>query len=292
MDHAHSTQTVWPLDARNQVSASTLRRAVLADKVSHAYLFLGSPSAGKSELVAVFARALLCSGDDKPCGQCRHCRLMEAQSHPDYIEIVPEGNSIRIAQVRALIGSAHLSPTEAGRKVYVLKQADSMTEQAANALLKLLEEPPARACFLLVAESADLPATIFSRCQIVRFGAQALPEDGEQSAAMELAREWFFLAPAERLGRAAKLPRDREPLEVFFDTMLWLVRDAYIYGLGAPSGPQDTTEDAKRLSGLLPAHELRRLWRRLLNARRMLTGNVNRRALSESVLWGYINEVN
>lgn len=291
MDLAQQGKAVWPTDPRNEVALVSLRRAVLAEKVSHAYLFLGAFSYNKAEVADVFARALLCRGEDKPCGNCRHCRLMAAECHPDYIEIVPEGNSIRIAQVRALIRSAHLSPTEAGRKVYVLRQADSMTEQAANALLKLLEEPPSRACFLLIAESGNLPATIFSRCQIVRFGAQSDPDGVQQQDAVDLAREWFFLPPAEKLGRAAKLPREKEHLEVFINTLLWLVRDAYIHQLGPLAAAESVSEEAKKLSGMLPGSELRRLWQRLLQARRMLVGNVNRRALFESVFWGYINEV-
>jgi DNA polymerase III delta' subunit len=282
----------WPADSRDEVAVATLQRALLTGKVSHAYLFLGSLSPAKTEIVEIFAMALLCTGENKPCGLCRHCRLMEANSHPDYFEIVPEGNSIRIAQVRALIGSAHLTPTEAFRKVYTLRQADAMTEQAANALLKLLEEPPAPVTFLLMADTADLPATILSRCQIVRFGSRPEAVDDEQQVVMQLAREWFFLPHAERLSRAAKLPREREHLEVLIDTMLWLIRDAYIYLLGPSPGAEAATDDSKKLSAMLTESELRRLWQRLLQTRRMLVGNVNRRALSESVLWGYMNEVN
>ncbi|HSL93957.1 MAG TPA: hypothetical protein VK905_05075 [Bacillota bacterium] len=291
MGEAQYPVSTWSADPRDEVAVAILRHALNTETVSHAYLFLGAPSAGKTEIAEVFAKALLCSGDSKPCGQCRHCRLMAAESHPDYFEIVPEGNSIRISQVRALIGSAHLSPTEAARKVYVLRQADAMTEQAANALLKLLEEPPLRVSFLLMADSADLPATILSRCQIVRFGAGTDLGDDQQQAA-SLAREWFFLPPDERLSRAAQLPREREHLEALIDTLLWLIRDAYIYGLSPSPEAHSTNDDSKKLSAMLSRSELRRLWQRLLHARRMLAGNVNRRALSESVLWGYMNEVN
>ncbi|HSL93522.1 MAG TPA: hypothetical protein VK905_02845, partial [Bacillota bacterium] len=269
MDEAQYGIPTWPVGSRDEVTVTALRRAVSTDKVSHAYLFLGSPSADKTEIAGVFARALLCSGENKPCGQCRHCRLMEANCHPDYFEIVPEGTSIRISQVRALIGSAHLTPTEALRKVYLLRQADSMTEQAANALLKLLEEPPSRVSFLLLADSADLPSTILSRCQIVRFGEQLDSGEEEQEEVVALAREWFFLPAAERLSRAAKLPREREHLEVLIDTLLWLIRDAYIFGLGRSTDAESVTDYSKKLSAMLPKSELRRLWQRLFHARRM-----------------------
>ena len=282
----------WVKDERDRTPSTMLRQAASSGRVSHAYLFLGASSGSKAAIAEVFAAALLCFAEDKPCGVCRHCQLMEAQVHPDCIKIAPDGNSIRISQVRALIGSAHLSPTEATRKVYMMSDAQSMTEQAANALLKLLEEPPPSAVFLLLAENSDLPGTIISRCQVIRFGLEPGGMTEEENALVELANEWFLLSSKERLTRVATLPREKEQLEVFIESLLWLVRDTYLHKLRESRSRSSGSEKIDRLSSILTADQLRRLWQVLLRTRRMLAGNVNRRALADNLLWGLLNEVN
>jgi DNA polymerase-3 subunit delta' len=138
---------------------------------AHAYLLHGPPGVGKSVAAFAFAAALL--GD---------ARRVEARTHPDLYVLEPLGEMIRIDEVRALRHDLHMRPFEAERRVYVVLGAERMNEDAADALLKDLEEPPSYAVIVLVAsELGPLPPTILSRCQLVPF--RRLSERG--------VREWI-----------------------------------------------------------------------------------------------------
>jgi DNA polymerase-3 subunit delta' len=183
-----------------QPEAKRLLAAALAEGGAQAYLLHGPPGVGKRTAAFAFASALL--GDD---------RRVEARTHPDLYLLEPLGEMIRIDDVRALRHDLHMRPFEADRRVYLVLDAQRMNEDAADALLKDLEEPPPYAMIVLVAtELGPLPATILSRCQLVPFrrlsehavrewiAAQA-PERGE-SEVRALAR-----AAAGRLDRARRL---------------------------------------------------------------------------------------
>jgi DNA polymerase-3 subunit delta' len=146
-----------------------------------AYLFVGASEAGKGTVARRFAAALLCPGphDDG----CRSCRRALAGSHPDLAVVEAEGRqSLGVDQARTVVARAVLAPVESARKVFLLEEAGTMTEAAANALLKTLEEPTVTTVFLLVAESEDeLPATVASRCRTVHFGRV---DEGELAAAL------------------------------------------------------------------------------------------------------------
>ncbi|MDQ0285218.1 DNA polymerase-3 subunit delta' [Desulfofundulus luciae] len=149
-----------------------LCRAVEQNRVSHAYLFAGPDGVGKTTTALAFGAALLCrqpeSGD--ACGQCRDCRQAAGQNHPDLHRIAPEGASIKIGQVREMLRRITLSPYQGQRQIFLVEQADLMTHEAANCLLKTLEEPPAGTVLILISDrpQALLP-TILSRCQIFTF---------------------------------------------------------------------------------------------------------------------------
>jgi DNA polymerase-3 subunit delta' len=142
-----------------QPEAKRLLESALADGAAHAYLLHGPDGVGKKTAAFAFASALL--GDD---------RRVQARSHPDLYVLEPLGEMIRIDDVRALRHDLHMRPFEAERRVYVVLDAHRMNEDAADALLKDLEEPPPYAVILLVAsELGPLPPTILSRCQLVPF---------------------------------------------------------------------------------------------------------------------------
>ena len=146
----------------------------MADRLSHAYLLIGPEGDGRDEAGERLAAALLCErpAGDTPCGVCRHCEKLRRHAHPDLIvvERQPGANGrlrqeIVVEQIRAVTGSAAVAPNEAGRKVYLIRQADRMNTAAQNALLKVLEDPPGHACFILCAAAADaLLPTVRSRC--------------------------------------------------------------------------------------------------------------------------------
>jgi DNA polymerase-3 subunit delta' len=142
-----------------QTEAKRLLRAAIAEGPAHAYLFHGPPGVGKRTAALAFAAELI--GDSV---------RVERRAHPDVYVVEPVGDQIRIDDVRALRRDLHMRPFEAERRVYLLFNADTMNEDAADALLKDLEEPPSYAVIVLVADDlGPLPETIRSRCQLVPF---------------------------------------------------------------------------------------------------------------------------
>jgi len=149
-----------------------LKTNFVAGRISHAYLFYGPKGVGKFKTARVFTQLLNCNNPDKgePCDVCSSCRKILSGNHPDVEIIRPEGSSVKIEQTRALHGKLYYKCYEGEFKVIMLDDADFMTVDAANSLLKALEEPPERTVFILIAEDMNkLPITIQSRCQLVSF---------------------------------------------------------------------------------------------------------------------------
>src|ERR687887_2065318 len=142
-----------------QPEAKRLLRAALVDGPAHAYLFHGPAGVGKQTAAFAFAAELL--------GERAR---VERRAHPDLYVLEPVGDQIRIDDIRELRRDLHMRPFEASRRVYVVLAADTMNEDAADALLKDLEEPPEYAVIVLVADDVGpLPETIRSRCQMIPF---------------------------------------------------------------------------------------------------------------------------
>lgn len=147
-----------------------LQTMLHAGRLPHALLFAGPDGIGKMMVAKATAAALLCHGspDTDPCGQCLSCRQVSRLASPNVTVVAPEGNSIKIEQIRALQHEAAL--VSSGWRICVIEQAERMTTQAANSLLKLLEEPPPQLIFILLASSPHLMlGTIISRCLLIRF---------------------------------------------------------------------------------------------------------------------------
>lgn len=162
-----------------QRALKTLGALVARDSVPHALLFTGVDGIGKATTARALAMVLNCqhplpAGPGRPwpdaCGRCRSCRRIAGRLHPDVIQLEPEGAFFKIGQIRALLDVLALKPYEARFRVAILGDAQAMTAAAANALLKILEEPPDQTILVLTAGGAsDLLPTIVSRCQPVRF---------------------------------------------------------------------------------------------------------------------------
>ncbi|MEW6398935.1 MAG: hypothetical protein AB1503_07205 [Bacillota bacterium] len=163
-----------------------LAAALRGGRLAHCYLLCG-PRARSEEAAREVAGACLClaRGSDRPdpaqaCGACPSCRALRQGTHPDLRRWEAERGTWRIEQVRALIGEAFRRPTLGDRRVHILGDVHLLSLPSANALLKLLEEPPPGTLFLLLADRvADLPATLLSRCQLLAWpGADASPGEG------------------------------------------------------------------------------------------------------------------
>lgn len=146
--------------------------AVENNRVSHAYILNGERGSGKKMLANLFAMTLLCeTGDNEPCGKCHSCKQAESGNHPDIIRVIHEKpNSISVDDIRTQVNNTvDIKPYQGPYKVYIIPQADMMTPQAQNAILKTIEEPPSYAVFLLLTENAEtLLPTINSRCVMLK----------------------------------------------------------------------------------------------------------------------------
>jgi DNA polymerase-3 subunit delta' len=181
--------------------------------MTHAWLFTGPPGSGRSVAARTFAAALQCPNGG--CGTCRACHTTLTGTHADVRFVVPEGLSIAVGEMRALVLRAASSPTQGRWQVLLVEDADRLTEAAGNALLKAVEEPPPRTVFLLCTPSThpdDISVTIRSRCRVVplrqppadAIAAVLRRRDGtdEQTAA------WAAAAAQGHVGRARRLARD------------------------------------------------------------------------------------
>ncbi len=160
----------------------------LPDPLSHAYLITGGSGDSRAALLNRLAAAYLCEGEKPPCGQCRACRKVGKNAHPDLSRTAPPPDKaeITVEQIRSLRADAYVRPNEGKRKVYVVSPADAMNPAAQNALLKVLEEGPAYAAFLLDTDRpGKLLDTVRSRCELLALPRSKDPIDPELLARAE-----------------------------------------------------------------------------------------------------------
>ncbi len=198
----------------NRPLVEQLKTAAESGRASHAYLFLGGAGAGKGLIANTFAKALQCEGAGaKPCGQCRSCQSFDHGNHPDVIYVRGEKKNIVVDEIREqILETVDLKPYHYAKKIYIIEKADTMNVQAQNALLKTLEEPPAHAMFLLLAERAEafLP-TILSR--VVAMKIRPLSEetiaDYLRGTGLSEEESHILAAYAQgRIGQALELKED------------------------------------------------------------------------------------
>jgi DNA polymerase-3 subunit delta' len=190
-------------------------RAAVADSaaMTHAWLFTGPPGSGRSVAARAFAAALQCP--DGGCGHCHACHTARGGTHADVKIIVPDGLSIGAKEAREMVVGASRAPSQGRWQIVLVEDADRMTEQAANAVLKMIEEPPARTVMMLCVPSLhpdDVMVTIRSRCRLVSLRTPTadaiadvlLRRDGVDPALAA----WAAAASGGHVGRARRLARD------------------------------------------------------------------------------------
>ena len=262
----------------NTALKQRLSASFQAGKASHCYLLCGPEGSGKRTLAKILAAALQCEGHTVPCGRCGSCRKVFAGIHPDVIVIDdPEKKTVSVDLIRQLQADAYIRPNEGVKKIYLIPRSQDMTDKAQNALLKLIEEPPSYAVFLLLANNAEkLLPTVRSRAAELRLEPvprneslvwlqERFPQESRDSLLAACVRSGGYLGQAEALLQGAvQLPqtaqfaqcfaeRDRygmtlllcalekQPREKLLEIFLqWkqLIADALLVRSGIPGGPE------------------------------------------------------
>lgn len=242
----------------NEWAVGLLQRAIETNRVVHTYLFSGPSDIGKTHLAMEMASALSCTGADRPCHACSACSRIAQGKHPDVTRVEPEDGRIRIETVRNLQRELSLSPYEGRWRVCILSDFQYATPEAANALLKTLEEPPSRVVLILTTtDTSLLLPTIVSRCQVLALRAvpvqrieRALIQ--QEHADPELARTVARLSDG-RVGWAIGAVRDPKVLET---------RQQYLGELDEilSVGRADRILAAERLGKRSDLRDVLRLW--------------------------------
>ncbi|MGI6663380.1 MAG: DNA polymerase III subunit delta' [Bacillota bacterium] len=277
----------------NEVALRLISRVVSSGRISNAYLFKGPKGSPKDAVAKRFASILLCdspSEEGRSCGACKSCRLVTSGNHPDLYLVEKEGASIKIKKSHEILREALLRPYQSPRKVFLILDADTLTIEASNALLKILEEPPAYVTFLLTTSNPGaIPDTILSRCQVVPVKAlspsalrqllvdrgvdpreasqvadvsggnleramRMLREEGKASRGADLLQEILASSPVEAAQKYSKLDLSRR-VDFVDDLEIELVRR-----LRSPEGPSESYLQALKV---------------VLKAKERLSRNVN-----------------
>lgn len=253
-------------------------------RLPHALLLEAGTAEGRNSLASLLARGAVCRSFGTggtgafPCGECPDCRKALAGSHPDlYTAGGGLGPALRVDEIRRIRAEAFVRPNEADRKVYLLLESQEMTEQAQNALLKVLEEPPSGVLFLLTAPSSSLLLhTIRSRVQSVRLEQEEKAEDPELLERVAgIARAVCLPGEAELLYRTAPLIRDKESLRRVLALLAVLFRDSCVLRAGGRTCLSGLREPAESLSRELTRGSLMRLLEAVERAQREQEGNAN-----------------
>ncbi|MBR4073589.1 MAG: DNA polymerase III subunit delta' [Clostridia bacterium] len=164
---------IFPLIGNEKIK-SAVESALKTNRLPHAIIIEGETGLGRHTLASFISAAALCTGENPPCGECQMCRLAKSGNHPDITVVAPEDKkkNISVGQIRSLRQEAFVKPHAGSKRVFIIDKAETMNDQAQNALLKILEEPPGGVIFLLITESAAaMLETVLSRCILFTLSA-------------------------------------------------------------------------------------------------------------------------
>lgn len=318
-------------DIKGQEKAiAFLKSAIGQDRVAHAYIFHGLDGIGKKATALAFAKTLNCLEEGPEacmdaCGECLSCRKIERGSHPDVITIQPDGAFIRIKEIRSLQEQMMFRPAEGRKRVFIILEAERMNSAAANALLKTLEEPTGSNILVLVtARPHQLPLTVLSRCQRIKFqplrselminileenfsvSAQisstlAAISGGSLGKALEMKDNDFAARREELIDKLALIStpldffpvlagmgNDRDLILEGLETMKTYFRDILVFsetGDGRKVFNRDRLEVISKAAGRISKQELLNSMKVINAAVRALEQNANRQLLLEMMMF-------
>ena len=301
------------------------KRAMTQDRLASSYLFVGSEGIGKRLFALNLAKVLNClalkNGD--ACETCASCKKINAGTHPDVLLIAPQGQTIKIEQIRRIQHTLSFKPAFARRRMVIIDNAETMTPDAANAFLKTLEEPPLNTTLILIAQDkTQLLSTIVSRCQIVRFRPLPLKivqevlkkkglekdeatkiaslAEGSLGKAMQLLEKQEGLKTAllgiksgvsvrELLASIEKLVekcQDQRQLFSFFDVYQGILRDILFLKKGIDDIliNKDLTRELKTLAEGLSIEKIQKKLELLQEAKKLIRQNVQKRLVLEHLV--------
>ncbi len=300
-----------------------LQRAFAHGRVAHAYLFSGAEAIGKYKTALAFARMLQCTCGAESGVRCLACDLPAGQAHPDITTVLPQGATIRLEQIREIQKDLPYQPRAGKQKIYILDGVERLTEQAANSLLKMLEEPPAYVVFiLLTVNTYSVLPTILSRCQHLSF--QAVPAEDiaaylrehgcqEEQAAIVAAvsggipgrallwaeggyqlrdqvihclEDLKHASPGKVWDTVALLNQEREQILITLELIAHVVRDCLVWkatGNRELLLYKDCTARIAALTEKAALDGLLAMYKELTAARQMFLGNANSRLLWEKI---------
>ena len=211
---------IFPVE--NKKIESSVKNFIKSKRIPHAIMIEGENDNANLELALYVASAAVCSGESAPCGVCKDCHLADVGSHPDITRVSAlDGKKfLSVAQIRELRADAFVKAHQASHRVFIIEDAHRMNEQAQNALLKVLEEPPASVVFvLLVPSKTMLLDTIISRCVLLSL----LAEKSNDNTHIESANKFIDLllsgSEYEMLKLLTPLEKSRSDAEDFFNTL-------------------------------------------------------------------------
>lgn len=284
-------------EIKNQNLASRILKGILKTRrIANAYLFAGPSGAGKKFAAVQFAKALIC--EKGGCETCSSCSKIQESSHPDVHLIATEQNkdSISIEQIRNMQKDVCLRPFLAELKVYIIEDAERMSEEATNSLLKILEEPPSDTVFILTTSSPqNIFPTIISRCQTVRFTrgleiekknleivAEGEPRLGREEEIFSLINLYDI---SDVLRKIKNLVRAKEEAVEIVNSITELYRDVLLLKEKNEESItfKDRIEQLRDVEGQLSEYFLAGALKETLWARHMLARNVNPRLTVETL---------
>ena len=254
--------SVWDSLVGQRRAIEALRTAAGGHGMSQAFLFTGPPGSGRSNAAVAFAAALQCEEHPPGCGTCHSCHTVRAGSHADVTVVRTQKLSIGVDEVRDLVRRSALAPVGRRWQIMIVEDADRLTDQAANALLKAIEEPTDRTVWMLCAPTVeDLLPTIRSRCRLVTLTTPSTLEVADflvRTAGVDAALASYCARASQgHIGRARALARDEGARNRRHEVISWPARLTSLGAcMNAATNLHETTqEEADLITGDLDARE-------------------------------------